>query len=239
MGVGSRPENGEAWERRLPRPPAGPGAVRRARRTPASSSAASSPRRRELLRYLADETLAGRGERLKGYTIATEVFGRDESFDAGTDPVVHLEARRLRRDLDSYYTGEGAGDPVRISIPKGGYLVHFDQTAQAAAPPPGAAPSEAPAPGDKRTPWRAIAAGLAVALAALSWWGLARPAGTERLDSAGPALVVLRFDPLGLGQDDRVLAEGVSQQLVSELMRLSALRIYSAPASSTRPPRNS
>ena len=119
----------------------------------------------------------------------------------------------------------GRGIRCGFSIPKGGYLVHFDQTAQAAAPPPGAAPSEAPAPGDKRTPWRAIAAGLAVALAALSWWGLARPAGTERLDSAGPALVVLRFDPLGLGQDDRVLAEGVSQQLVSELMRFSALRI--------------
>ena len=216
------------------RPPSETDAREQLGRILAAAPFRSSPRRRELLRYLAEETLAGRGERLKGYTIATEVFGRDESFEASTDPVVRLEARRLRRDLDSYYAGEGAGDPVRISIPKGGYLVQFDRAAQAAAPLPEATPSEAPAPGgDMRMPWRAIAAGLAlavIALVALALWALARPAGPERLGSAGPALVVQRFDPLGLGEDGRVLAEGVSQQLVSELMRFSALRIYSAPA---------
>jgi TolB-like protein len=51
------------------------------------------------------------------------------------------------------------------------------------------------------------------------------------LDAGGPALIVLPFEALGLGGDDRVLAEGVSQQLISDLMRFSALRIYSPSAS--------
>ena len=68
------------------------------------------------------ETLAGRGESLKGYAIALAVFGRGASFDPQADPVVRLEARRLRRDLDSYYMEAGQYDPVRISIPKGSYV---------------------------------------------------------------------------------------------------------------------
>ena len=58
-----------------------------------------SPRRRALLRYLVEETLAGRGDLLKGFSVALAVFGRDESFDPQADPVVRFEARRLRRDL--------------------------------------------------------------------------------------------------------------------------------------------
>ncbi|THK34540.1 hypothetical protein EHS39_29520 [Ensifer sp. MPMI2T] len=85
----------------------------------------ASPRRRALLRYLVQETLAGRADRLKGYAIALAVFGRDDKFDPQFDPVVRLEARRLRRDLDGYYAGAGSHDRQRISIPKGGYVPHF------------------------------------------------------------------------------------------------------------------
>ena len=70
-----------------------------------------SHRRRDLLRYLLEETLAGRADRLKGFTIALAVFGRDDSFDPSSDPVVRLEARRLRGDLDSYYVDAGSRDP--------------------------------------------------------------------------------------------------------------------------------
>ena len=49
------------------------------------------------------------------------VFGRDDSFDPQTDPVVRLEARRLRRALEHYYLTAGRDDPIRIEIPKGGY----------------------------------------------------------------------------------------------------------------------
>ena len=70
---------------------------------------------------MVEELLAGRADRLKGYTIATDVFGRDESFDPQTDPVVRLEARRLRRALEHCYLTAGRDDPIRIEIPKGGY----------------------------------------------------------------------------------------------------------------------
>ena len=92
----------------------------------ASPAFAASAKRKAMLRFVVEETLAGRADRLKGYTIASAVFGRDETFDAQTDPVVRLEARRLRRDLDGYYASDGADDPLRITIPKGGYAVVFE-----------------------------------------------------------------------------------------------------------------
>jgi len=81
--------------------------------------------RRKFLRYVIEETLAGRARSLKGIAIAMSVFDRDETFDQQTDPIVRLEARRLRRDLDSYYATAGRDDPIRISIPKGGYVPMF------------------------------------------------------------------------------------------------------------------
>ena len=51
-----------------------------------------SQRRQRFLEYLVDETLAGRGERLKGYNVALEVFGRPETFDPTVDPLVRIEA---------------------------------------------------------------------------------------------------------------------------------------------------
>ena len=78
-------------------------------------------RSRGFLRYVVEETLAGRGERIKGYTVAVEVFGRDAAVDTNVDPVVRIEAGRLRRALERYYLMAGEAEPVLISIPKGGY----------------------------------------------------------------------------------------------------------------------
>jgi TolB-like protein len=88
-----------------------------------SSQFSSSPRQRELLRYLArysfgDEKKAGS---LKGYVVGVEVFGRGENFDPATDSIVRVEAGRLRARLLSYYAEEGRDDALRIDIPKGGY----------------------------------------------------------------------------------------------------------------------
>lgn len=102
----------------------------------------ASDRRKRFLQYLVDETLAGRSERLKGTTIAMDVFGRDETFNSQIDPVVRIEARRLRRDLDSFYMGAGADHPIRIHIPKGGYATRFDRLAGSVRP-AGAAPGPA------------------------------------------------------------------------------------------------
>jgi len=66
-----------------------------------------SPRRQRFLEYLVNETLAGRGERLKGYNIALEVFDRPETFDPTVDPLVWVEAARLREKLREYYGTDG------------------------------------------------------------------------------------------------------------------------------------
>jgi adenylate cyclase len=84
-----------------------------------------SERLRGLLRYVVEETLAGRGERLKGYTIAVEHLGRDADFDPLTDPIVRVEAGRVRRSLEHYYLRAGAQDPVVIELPRGGYVPAF------------------------------------------------------------------------------------------------------------------
>src|SRR3954453_9688124 len=84
-----------------------------------------SKRKRRFLKYVVQETLAGRADRIKAYTIAVDAFDRDPSFDPLADPVVRIEAGRLRRCLEHYYLAEGAADRIRITISKGGYVPHF------------------------------------------------------------------------------------------------------------------
>jgi adenylate cyclase len=85
----------------------------------------ATERMRNLLSHVVNETLAGNAAQLKGYTIATDVFGRGADFDSARDPVVRVQAGRLRRALERYYLVAGADDPVRIDIPKGCYVAVF------------------------------------------------------------------------------------------------------------------
>ena len=86
---------------------------------------AASERNRNFLRYVVEETLAGRSSRIKAYSIATSVFGRDERFDPQHDAIVRIEANRLRRALEHYYLTGGRDDPLRIEIPRGSYVPAF------------------------------------------------------------------------------------------------------------------
>lgn len=84
-----------------------------------SSAFQQSPRRQKFLEYLVTETLAGRGERLKGYTVAVEVFERPETFDPLLDPIVRIEAGRLREKLRDYYEHSASMTPLSSTCPKG------------------------------------------------------------------------------------------------------------------------
>jgi adenylate cyclase len=81
---------------------------------------------RNFLRFVVEETLTGNARHLKGFTIATKVFGRDETFDAAHDPVVRIQAGRLRRAMERYYLVAGSDDPIHIDIPKGSYVPAFN-----------------------------------------------------------------------------------------------------------------
>lgn len=86
----------------------------------------ASERNRRFLAYVVEEALAGRSERIKAYSIATIVFGRNASFDPQLDPVVRMEARRLRRSLERFYLTDGKKSAVRITLPKGAYVPEFE-----------------------------------------------------------------------------------------------------------------
>ena len=99
-----------------------PDAIREAlARILASDAFARSGRARELLAYVVGEDLEGRGARINSKTIAQDVFGRNEAFDASADPLVRVQMGRTRSLLEDYYEEEGRQDPVRLDIPKGTY----------------------------------------------------------------------------------------------------------------------
>jgi len=76
----------------------------------------------QFLRYVVEQSLNGQSGSIKQYTIAVEALGYGADFDPSTNPTVRIEAQRLRRSLDQYYSAQGIEDPVRIDIPKGGYV---------------------------------------------------------------------------------------------------------------------
>jgi hypothetical protein len=84
-----------------------------------------SGRSRALLQFLVEETLNGRSDRLKEYTIGAEALGRGELFDPRTDPIVRAEASRLRTRIEHYYASEGQNDRIAIELPKGAYIPRF------------------------------------------------------------------------------------------------------------------
>ena len=99
-----------------------------------------SRRRQRFLEYLVKETLAGRSDRLKGYTIALEVFDRPETFDPTVYPLVRIEAARLREKLREYYGTDGQGDPIHIDLPKGTYTPQIEFWHEEPSPPVDALP---------------------------------------------------------------------------------------------------
>src|SRR5262249_55639629 len=91
----------------------------------ASKAFRQADRLKRFLSFIVEETIAGRGERLKEFVVGVEVFGKDETFDPRNDPIVRVQARRLRAQLARYYREEGAGDDLAIELPKGGYAPLF------------------------------------------------------------------------------------------------------------------
>lgn len=91
----------------------------------ASPEFQATDKMRDFLRFVVEEKLAGRAQKLNAYTVAIAVFGRGEDFDGTNDPIVRIQARRLRRALEHYYLTAGTGDPIQIDIPKGRYIPRF------------------------------------------------------------------------------------------------------------------
>jgi hypothetical protein len=84
-----------------------------------------SERNRRFLEFVVTETIRGHADRIKAYTIGVDVFGRDQDFDPTVDPIVRIEANRVRSALARFYDTEGRNEPLRILIPPGSYVPSF------------------------------------------------------------------------------------------------------------------
>jgi TolB-like protein len=204
------------------------------------------PRARRFLRYVVEETLAGRAGRIKAYSIGTEVFGRDPSFDAQSDPVVRIEAGRLRRALEHYYLVAGQADPVVISIPKGGYVPHFAcHLPQAEDPPAPAMPPAENSVVSLTRRWAWLGAGTVVLLATLVGLVLWRAThdvlqpptlASATLLPEEPTLVVMPFANLGELPEARIYADGLTEEVLSQLARFKEITVLGRETSRSIPP---
>ena len=184
--------------------------------------------------------MAGRGDRLKGYTIALEVFDRSSGFNSNVDPIVRIEAGKLRDKLREYYETEGHQDPVRIDLPKGSYAPHIEIRPQAVTNPTEAHPAPELAPaanGGDALPDRSVegvpaarlsssvlmgwkpfgvlaAAAILIALA-IGWQS--GVTNVQRPNSDKPSIAVLPFDNIGHDAKWERLADGLTEDIITDL----------------------
>lgn len=85
-----------------------------------------SKRLPNLLRFVASETVHGRGESLKERTIGAAVFGRSFDYDTAADPIVRVAAAEIRKRLAQYHQEPGHESELRITLPLGSYIPHFE-----------------------------------------------------------------------------------------------------------------
>ena len=133
------------------------------RRIVSSAEFADAGRLVRFLTFAVEEALAGRGGMLKESVIGVEVFGRAAGYDPKVDPIVRVQARRLRAKLEAWYQAGGQSSAIRISLPKGGYAPDFGA-------PPAAEPSAdaTPAPVARRLSTTTLLVAGTVVLAAVA-----------------------------------------------------------------------
>jgi adenylate cyclase len=189
------------------------------------------PRLKRFLEYVVTETTAGRGDRLKGVVIACDVFDKTDPDEAQSTTIVRVEAGRLRRRLNDYYRREGKNESFRITIPKGGYVVVFEEV------------TEDPARSDKTETGRdwltsrnsvfvlAILIGLVAIF--ISWnryfasMEVQTPVQAPALPDTKPIIAVLPFRNMVNGDPDDSIAYGLTEDIITDLGGLPTLEVIS------------
>ncbi len=206
----------------------------------------ASERNRRFLTYIVEETLQGRADRIKAYSIAIATFDRSDDFDPLTDPIVRIEASRLRRSLEHYYLTAGKLDRIRIDMPKGSYVAtfryadplpadeaqHLPAAPSAVLPHPVQAPEAVSVQTVKRdiNPWiwavgMALVVVIAIQAAIYAWNRYEVPAVATTL-ARGPSLVVLPFENVGAEGSLDFVARGLTFEVINSLTRFSDLFVF-------------
>ena len=171
-----------------------------------------SERLRRFLTHCVDAALAGRLDDLKEYTIGVAAFDRPKHYNPADDPIVRVEARRLRLKLDEYYNSHGAADRVVIQLPKGGYMPAFEVRAGPAKP--------------NRRLWMVMGA-VALGSVAAVWWFLERRPAPREL-----RLAPVTFDR-GLTTDPALTPDGSLLVYASDRAINGGLDIWIQPLKET------
>lgn len=150
------------------------------------------------LKFVVDETLAGRADRLNQYAIAVDVFDRDQTFDPTIDAIVRVEAGRLRSKLLEYYTDLGGDDPIRIALPKRRYMATFQRR-------PAGGASISPADTDREI------------------FSLSNLNKTTQLTE--PTIAVLPFVNMSPDPEQEYFADGVTEDLITDLSMLPGISV--------------
>lgn len=221
----------------------------------ASRILVSSPRQQALLRHIASETLEGRGDRLKEFSLAVDVFGRPPTFDPRVDSIVRVQASRLRSQLVDYYAKDGAAETVRIEIPAGGYIATFSRVtpkAVAASAKKSAAPDvtegepplhKAPAAAARAAnpltslgagkPWLlplilgAASLALLVLILVVGTLGERRTAESDvrAVRPSGPTIFVTQYQLIDGPEFATILRNGLQYELIDMLSRFPELSV--------------
>lgn len=171
-----------------------------------SSYFRKGPKLRAFLLYVCENAILGRTENLTAQLIGTKVFGRSPAYDLSEDNIVRVEARELRKRLETYFTGEGRDEAIVIEIPKGSYAPVFRLRDQPPEPEAAASQSATPAsPAPALQPerrWRGLLipllASIAVlALAAAVWLAADNVRLRDQAPITSPAADALYRDLLG------------------------------------------
>ena len=154
-----------------------------------------APRLGTFFRYICERHLEGHGDEIKEYSIALEALGRSADFDPKKDSIVRVEAHRLRRRLEEYYSRDGADHTVHIVIPNGQYRPQFivhPQPPESVPEPPNTSETPIPVPAAPplRRRWPAIsvavlAAAICVLVAVRVYW---RPVAAVHRAPAQPVV---------------------------------------------------
>ncbi len=218
----------------------------------ASESFRSSPQLGAFLRFVVEAALGGRAASLKGYTIGVEALGRDSGFDPQIDPIVRVEATRLRRAMERYYAGLGGSDPVVIELPRGSYVPTFLRRDAQLEPPHSIVPADV-APRSRVGTTAVIMLLVVVAAVAVlrgaertrTATGAIQPRGLEAgVPHAelppGNAMPVIAIEPLRVGgtaRQGQLAAGSVIEKVRDAFARFDSINVtYSGAASNGAPP---
>jgi TolB-like protein len=206
-------------------------------RVVASPAFAGSHKLIRFLTFVVEETLVGRGDQLKEYSIGVGALGRPADFDPASDSAVRVAARQLRFKLLEHFAEDGRDEPIVIALPKGGYVPTFS---------PRAVPGGAGVVAERRSPRRRARVAVLISLlvvvsATLGWlaprlWaGIVRRsitpkaapppllAASDRSDL--PAIVVLPFLNLSGAPEEEYISDGLTEEITAALANVGNLRV--------------